>query len=69
FLYRDDYYYPDTVRKGIIELIIAKGRKIGTATVEMVFERKTGRFINLSKEDKEKPAEKVRQHEQTHSKR
>ncbi|WP_342576563.1 replicative DNA helicase [Paenibacillus sp. FSL M8-0142] len=69
FLYRDDYYYPDTVRKGIIELIIAKGRKIGTATVEMVFDRKTGRFINLSKEDKEKLAEKVRQHEQTHSKR
>jgi len=69
FLYRDDYYYPDTVRKGIIELIIAKGRKIGTATVEMVFDRKTGRFINLSKEQKEKLAEKVREYEQTHSKR
>ncbi|MCD8665704.1 hypothetical protein LUD23_29705, partial [Klebsiella pneumoniae] len=62
-------YYPDTVRKGIIELIIAKGWKIGTGTIEMVFDRKTGRFINLTKEDKEKLAEKVRQHEQAHSKR
>ncbi|MGN7359971.1 replicative DNA helicase [Paenibacillus sp. SAF-054] len=70
FLYRDDYYYPDTVRKGIIELIVAKGRKIGTGTIEMVFNRKTGRFINLTKEDKEKLAEKVREHErQGHSKR
>ncbi|MFU1797629.1 replicative DNA helicase [Paenibacillus azoreducens] len=70
FLYRDDYYYPDTVRKGIIELIVAKGRKIGTGTIEMVFNRKTGRFINLTQEEKEKLAEKVREHErQGHSKR
>nr|WP_279591697.1 DnaB helicase C-terminal domain-containing protein [Paenibacillus sp. F411] len=70
FLYRDDYYYPDTIRKGIMEIIIAKGRKIGTGTIEMVFNRKNGRFINLTKEDKEKLAEKVRERErETHSKR
>ncbi|MEC0239462.1 DnaB-like helicase C-terminal domain-containing protein [Paenibacillus dokdonensis] len=70
FLYRDDYYYPDTIRKGIIELIVAKGRKIGTGTLQMVFNRKTGRFINLTPDDKEKLAEKVREHErQGHSKR
>lgn len=70
FLYRDDYYYPDTVLKGIIELIVAKGRKIGTGTLQMVFNRKTGKFINLTKDDKQKLAEKVRDHErQGNSKR
>lgn len=61
FLYRDDYYYPDTVRKGIIELIVAKGRNIGTGTIEMVFNRKTGRFINLTPEQKAELAEKVKE--------
>ncbi|MNC27222.1 Replicative DNA helicase [compost metagenome] len=64
FLYRDDYYYPDTVFKGIIELIVAKGRKIGTGTIQMVFNRKTGQFINLNSDDKYKLAEKVRDYEQ-----
>lgn len=70
FLYRDEYYNADTVKKKIVELIIAKGRDIGTGTFEMLFEKDTGRFINLTKEDKEKLAEKVREREQkAHSKR
>ncbi|OAZ43371.1 replicative DNA helicase [Paenibacillus polymyxa] len=66
FLYRDDYYYPNTIRKGIIELIVAKGRKIGTGTIEMTFERKTGRFINMTQEEKYEYEKKVREHEQSH---
>ncbi|RUT48558.1 replicative DNA helicase [Paenibacillus anaericanus] len=69
FLYRDDYYYPDAAKKGIIELIVAKGRKIGTGILEMMFNRKTGRFLNLTKDDKEKLVEKVREHEQSHKRR
>ncbi|MNW41736.1 Replicative DNA helicase [compost metagenome] len=65
FLYRDDYYYPDTPLKGIIELIVAKGRNIGTGTVKMFFNRKNGRFANLTKDDKEHLREKVAEHEQT----
>lgn len=69
FLYRDDYYYPNTPKPGVIELIVAKGRKIGTGMIEMFFNRKNGRFSDLTKEDKEKFAEKVREHEQTSNKR
>lgn len=69
FLYRDEYYNADTIKKGIVELIVAKGRDIGTGTFEMVFQKDTGRFINLTKEDKEKLAEKVREYEQSHKRR
>ncbi|GIO57971.1 replicative DNA helicase [Paenibacillus cineris] len=70
FLYRDEYYNADTIKKGIVELIVAKGRDIGTGTFEMVFQSNTGRFINMTKEEKEKLAEKVREHErQGNSKR
>lgn len=64
FLYRDDYYYPDTPWKGIIELIVAKGRKIGTGTIQMFFNRKNGRFADLTEENKEQLREKVREYEQ-----
>ncbi|GIP25521.1 replicative DNA helicase [Paenibacillus sp. J23TS9] len=70
FLYRDEYYNADTIKKDIVELIVAKGRDIGTGTFEMVFKKDTGRFINMTKEEKEKLAEKVRERErQGHSKR
>lgn len=62
FLYRDDYYYPDTILKGVMELIVAKGRKIGTGTIQMMFNRKTSRFMNLTKDDKYELEKKVREH-------
>lgn len=65
FLYRDDYYYPDTPWKGVIELIVAKGRKIGTGMIQMFFNRKNGRFTDLTQDDKKKIAEKVREYEQS----
>lgn len=65
FLYRDDYYHPDTPLKGLIELIVAKGRKIGTGTIQMFFNRKNGRFANLTKDEKEEFRKKVAELEQT----
>jgi replicative DNA helicase len=69
FLYRDDYYYPDTPWKGIIELIVAKGRKIGTGMIQMFFNRKNGRFTNLSEDDKARLREKVQEYEQTRNRK
>lgn len=64
FLYRDDYYYADTPKKNIMELIVAKGRDIGTGTFEMANFRDTGRFVNLTPDDKYKLGEKVKAYEQ-----
>ncbi|UPK45930.1 replicative DNA helicase [Paenibacillus pabuli] len=50
FLYRDDYYYPDTALKGVAELNIAKGRDVGTGTIHLNFNRKNGRFIDIDKD-------------------
>lgn len=50
FLYRDDYYHPESDKKGIVEIILAKGRNVGTGTVEMVYNRKTSRFLNLERQ-------------------
>lgn len=44
FLYRDDYYNKDSEKKGIVEVIVAKGRNIGTGTVEMWFLRQFSKF-------------------------
>ncbi|MFD1955988.1 replicative DNA helicase [Paenibacillus thailandensis] len=47
FLYRDDYYNKESEKKGRVELILAKGRNVGTGTVEMLFDRRTGKFLDL----------------------
>ncbi|GIO40190.1 replicative DNA helicase [Paenibacillus antibioticophila] len=49
FLYRDDYYNRDSEKKGIVEVIIAKGRNIGTGTVEMMFLRQYSKFAEIEK--------------------
>lgn len=64
FIYRDDYYYPESPKKGFAEIIVAKGRKIGTGTFDMAFLPGISRFTNLTDDDKYKLAEKVREHEQ-----
>lgn len=64
FLYRDDYYNADTPKKGIVELIIAKGRDIGTGTFEMIFRRDTGRFINMTQDQRYELDKKVKEYEQ-----
>jgi len=49
FLYRDDYYNPDTDKKNIAEIIIAKHRNGSTGTVELVWLGQYTKFANLEK--------------------
>ena len=49
FLYRDDYYNPDTEKKNISEVIIAKHRSGSTGTVELAWLGQYTKFANLDK--------------------
>ena len=46
FLYRDDYYNPETDKQNIAEVITAKQRMGPTGTTELVFLKQLGRFEN-----------------------
>jgi replicative DNA helicase len=46
FIYRDDYYNPDTDKKGIAEIIIAKQRKGSTGSVDLVWLQEYTKFAN-----------------------
>lgn len=48
-LYRDEYYHPDTDKKNIGEVIIAKQRNGPTGTVELVWMGQFTKFLNLEK--------------------
>lgn len=50
FIYRDEYYNPDTDRLGIAEIIIGKQRNGPVGTVELQFHNAHVRFNNLVKE-------------------
>ena len=45
FLYRDEYYHPDTGRKGEAEVIIAKQINGPTGTMKLTWQPETARFI------------------------
>lgn len=47
FLYRDDYYNPDTEKKNVAEVIIAKNRQGSTGTVELAWLGQFTKFANL----------------------
>ena len=47
FIYRDDYYNPDTEKKGIAEIIVAKQRNGPIGTVELSWQPQFTRFANL----------------------
>ncbi len=47
FLYRDEYYNPDTEKKGIAEVIIAKQRNGPTGTVDLMWLGKYTKFANI----------------------
>ena len=49
FLYREDYYKPDTEKKGVAEVIIAKQRNGPIGTVELAWLPKYTKFANLQK--------------------
>ncbi len=49
FLYRDDYYNPDTEEKDISEVIIAKHRAGSTGTVKLLWMGSYTKFVNLAR--------------------
>jgi len=49
FLYREDYYDPETTNKNITEVIVAKHRNGPVDTVKMFFKKEFTRFNDLSK--------------------
>lgn len=49
FLYRDEYYNPDSPKKGIAEVIVSKQRKGATGTVELAFFKNITKFQDLGK--------------------
>jgi replicative DNA helicase len=50
FIYREEYYRPDTEKKGIAEIIVAKQRNGPTGIVELAFLKEFTRFVNLSRD-------------------
>jgi replicative DNA helicase len=57
FIYRDDYYNPDTENKNIAELIIAKHRNGPVGTVQLFFRKDTTRFYDLTPQHMAQAAE------------
>lgn len=49
FIYREDYYNPDTDRKNITDIFIKKHRNGPIGQVELYFDRQRQRFTNLDK--------------------
>lgn len=47
FIYREDYYNPDTDRRNVADILIKKHRNGPTGTVELYFERDKQRFRSL----------------------
>jgi replicative DNA helicase len=49
FLYRDDYYNPDSEQKNIAEVILAKHRGGSTGTVELLWLGNYTKFVNIER--------------------
>ncbi len=49
FIYRDDYYNPETEKKNLAEIIIAKHRNGPIGTVELFFHKEHSKFANLER--------------------
>ena len=49
FLYRDEYYYPDSDKKNIAEVIISKHRHGETGTIELLWSGEYQKFLDYEK--------------------
>jgi replicative DNA helicase len=54
FLYRDDYYNPNSEKKNIAEIIIAKHRNGSTGTIELRWFAEYTKFANLNRDEYKK---------------
>lgn len=52
FVYRDDYYSPDTAEKGVTEIIVGKQRNGPVGTVQLKFFNEFVRFESLAREER-----------------
>lgn len=50
FLYRDDYYNPETEKKNLAEIIISKNRQGATGTIELAWIPQYTKFVNYYRE-------------------
>lgn len=50
FIYRDEYYNPESEKKGIAEIIIAKHRNGPVGTVELGYLKEFTKFVNLDRQ-------------------
>lgn len=50
FLYRDDYYNPETEKPNIAEVLIAKQRNGPTGKVELLFMKEFGKFVSIDRQ-------------------
>lgn len=48
FIYRDEYYNPESSDRGVAELILAKNRDGATGAVKLLFEPQYSRFRNIA---------------------
>ena len=46
FIYRDDYYNPDTEKKNLAEIIVAKQRSGATGSIELAWLGQYTKFAN-----------------------
>jgi replicative DNA helicase len=50
FIYRDDYYNPDSPKKGTAEVIVAKHRNGPTGSIDLWFRGQYTRFDSMARE-------------------
>ena len=51
FIYRDDVYDPDSERKNVAEIMIAKHRNGPTGTIELYFRNQLAQFVNAARRE------------------
>ena len=51
FIYRDEYYNPDSADQGLAEIIIAKQRNGPTGTVKLAFQKQYTLFNDVAEGD------------------
>jgi len=51
FIYRDDVYDPQTERKNIAEVIVAKHRNGPTGMIELYFKNQLAQFANAARRE------------------